>query len=245
LGNFAQGLQPDTPLRPFRETHRNRGPRPSTAWGIIIANTVSASSSSRSAASSSSSSIRSVPRFALRSAQAWGCLHDRVGACCTGACSFRTITLSINGRHQTRRVSTRKNLADFVREDLGLTGTHVGCEHGVCGACSLLVDGILVRSCLMLAVQCRGCELTTIEGISAERLHAVQQAFWDHHALQCGFCTPGMVLTVVDLLNRKKNISEQDVRANLSGNLCRCTGYQFIVDATLAAARQVTRGESA
>jgi aerobic-type carbon monoxide dehydrogenase small subunit (CoxS/CutS family) len=158
---------------------------------------------------------------------------------------FRTITLSINGRHQTRRVSTRKNLADFVREDLGLTGTHVGCEHGVCGACSLLVDGILVRSCLMLAVQCRGCELTTIEGISAERLHAVQQAFWDHHALQCGFCTPGMVLTVVDLLNRKKNISEQDVRANLGGNLCRCTGYQFIVDATLAAARQVTRGESA
>jgi aerobic carbon-monoxide dehydrogenase small subunit len=155
---------------------------------------------------------------------------------------FRSVTVTINGRDQTRRVSTRKNLADFVREDLGLTGTHVGCEHGVCGACSLLVDGILVRSCLMLAVQSHGRQVTTIEGIGAQQLHAVQQAFWDHHALQCGFCTPGMVLTVIDLLNRKKEFSEQDVRADLSGNLCRCTGYQFIVDATIAVARQVARG---
>jgi carbon-monoxide dehydrogenase small subunit len=161
------------------------------------------------------------------------------------AALFRTITITVNGRDYTRRVSTRKSLVDFVREDVELTGTHVGCEHGVCGACSLLVDGILIRSCLMLAVQCHGHELTTIEGVSTEHLHAVQQAFWDHHALQCGYCTPGMVLTVIDLLNRKKNISESDVRADLSGNLCRCTGYQFIVDATLAAARQLTRGETA
>lgn len=157
---------------------------------------------------------------------------------------FRTITVTINGRNQTRRVSTRKNLADFVREDLGLTGTHVGCEHGVCGACSLLFDGILVRSCLLLAVQCNGRHVTTIEGLGAQQLHAVQQAFWDHHALQCGFCTPGMVLTVIDLLNRRKELSEQDIRVDLSGNLCRCTGYQFIVDATLAVARQVARADN-
>jgi aerobic-type carbon monoxide dehydrogenase small subunit (CoxS/CutS family) len=158
---------------------------------------------------------------------------------------FRTITLSVNGRSQSRRVSTRKSLADFLREDLGLTGTHVGCEHGVCGACSLLLDGVLVRSCLLLAVQCEGRSVTTIEGLAGERLHAVQQAFWDHHALQCGFCTPGMVLTVVDLLSRRKELSEQEVRAGLSGNLCRCTGYQFIVDATLAVARRLSGGEDA
>lgn len=154
---------------------------------------------------------------------------------------FRTVVLSINGREESRRVSTRKNLADFVREDLGLPGTHVGCEHGVCGACSVLVDGVLVRSCLMLAVQCSGRQVTTIEGIGAERLSAVQEAFWQHHALQCGFCTPGMVLTVVDLLARVKELSEQSIRAELSGNLCRCTGYQFIVDATMAVAQQMAQ----
>jgi aerobic-type carbon monoxide dehydrogenase small subunit (CoxS/CutS family) len=157
---------------------------------------------------------------------------------------FRTITLSVNGRSQSRRVSTRKSLADFLRDDLGLTGTHVGCEHGVCGACSLLLDGAVVRSCLLLAVQCEGRSVTTIEGLAGERLHPVQQAFWDHHALQCGFCTPGMVLTVVDLLNRRKEFSEQEVRASLSGNLCRCTGYQFIVDASLAVARRLSGGEN-
>jgi aerobic-type carbon monoxide dehydrogenase small subunit (CoxS/CutS family) len=151
----------------------------------------------------------------------------------------RTVGVTVNGRRYERRVSTRKNLADFVREDIGLTGTHVGCEHGVCGACSLLVDGVLVRSCLMLAVQCDGCEVTTIEGLGQHELHAVQQAFWDHHALQCGFCTPGMVLTVLDLVTRKANLSEAEVRENLSANICRCTGYQFIVDATLAFARQL------
>jgi len=145
----------------------------------------------------------------------------------------------INRRDYERRVSTRKSLADFIREDIGLTGTHLGCEHGVCGACSLIVDGALVRSCLMFAVQCDGSSVTTIEGLGQPELHEVQQAFWDHHALQCGFCTPGMVLTVYDLITRRSELSEAEVREALSANLCRCTGYQFIVDATLAVARQV------
>jgi carbon-monoxide dehydrogenase small subunit len=151
----------------------------------------------------------------------------------------RTIAVMINSRRYERRVSTRKSLADFLREDIGLTGTHVGCEHGVCGACSLMVDGVLLRSCLMLAVQAEGCEVTTIEGLGQNELHAVQQAFWDHHALQCGFCTPGMVLTVLDLVTRKGELSEAEVRENLSANICRCTGYQFIVDATLEVARKL------
>lgn len=151
----------------------------------------------------------------------------------------RSIGVTVNGHSYERRVSTRKNLADFLREDLGLTGTHLGCEHGVCGACSVLVDGVLVRSCLLFAVQCGGSSITTIEGLGQHELHPVQQAFWDHHALQCGFCTPGMVLTVLDLVTRKRQLSEADVRAELSANICRCTGYQFIVDATLAVARQL------
>jgi carbon-monoxide dehydrogenase small subunit len=152
---------------------------------------------------------------------------------------FRTIGLTINGQRYERRVSTRKNLADFLREEIGLTGTHVGCEHGVCGACTVFVDGSLVRSCLTLAVQCESRAITTIEGLGRQDLHVVQNAFWDHHALQCGFCTPGMVLTVIDLISRSSNPSEGEVRASLSGNICRCTGYQFIVDATLAAAREL------
>jgi aerobic carbon-monoxide dehydrogenase small subunit len=151
----------------------------------------------------------------------------------------RTIRVTVNGRLYERRVGTRKNIADFIREDIGLTGTHVGCEHGVCGACTVFVDGALVRSCLMFAVQCDGCVVTTIEGLGQHELHAVQQAFWDHHALQCGFCTPGMILTVLDLVARKGELSEAEVRASLSANICRCTGYQFIVDATLAVARQL------
>jgi carbon-monoxide dehydrogenase small subunit len=157
---------------------------------------------------------------------------------------FRTISVTVNGRVYQRRVSTRKSLGDFLREDIGVTGTHLGCEHGVCGACTLFVDHTLVRSCLMLAVQANGRNILTIEGLGDEQLHIVQQAFWDHHALQCGFCTPGMVLTVVDLLKRHKNPTETEVRASLSGNLCRCTGYQFIVDATLAAARQLAGPEN-
>jgi aerobic carbon-monoxide dehydrogenase small subunit len=149
------------------------------------------------------------------------------------------ITVIVNGVSRDARVSPRLLLSDFIRGELGLTGTHVGCEHGVCGACSLFIDGVLLRSCLMLAVQCDGAEIRTIEGLGQHELHAVQQAFWDHHALQCGFCTPGMILTVIDLVTRSKGeLSEADVRANLSANICRCTGYQFIVDATLEVARQ-------
>lgn len=151
----------------------------------------------------------------------------------------RNIALTVNGQRYERSVSTRKSLADFLREDIGLTGTHIGCEHGVCGACTLFVDGVLIRSCLLLAVQADRCEVLTIEGLGQHEMHAVQKAFWDHHALQCGFCTPGMVLTVVDLLARKTEVTESDVRENLSGNICRCTGYQFIVDATLDVARQL------
>jgi carbon-monoxide dehydrogenase small subunit len=156
----------------------------------------------------------------------------------------RNIRVTINGRVYERNVPTRKNLADFLRDDIGLTGTHVGCEHGVCGACTLLVDGALIRSCLMLAVQVDGSEVTTIEGLGQHEMHTVQQAFWDHHALQCGFCTPGMILTIVDLISRKPTLSESEVREHLSGNICRCTGYQFIVDATLAAARQLNDRKS-
>src|SRR6202046_4596767 len=151
----------------------------------------------------------------------------------------RKISITANGRAREGWAEPRRLLVDFLREDLGLTGTHVGCEHGVCGACSLFIDGVLLRSCLMLAVQCDGAEIRTIEGLGQHELHAVQQAFWDHHALQCGFCTPGMILTVLDLLTRKADLSEAEWREHLSANICRCTGYQFIVDATLALARQL------
>jgi aerobic carbon-monoxide dehydrogenase small subunit len=150
----------------------------------------------------------------------------------------RTITVTVNGRPYTRTVPTRKTLADFVREDLGLTGTHLGCEHGVCGACTVRLDGAVVRSCLMFAVQSDGHELQTIEGVAPEpgRLSHVQQAFWDNHGLQCGFCTPGMVIAATALLERNPDPGEDEIREALSGNLCRCTGYQFIVESVRAAA---------
>jgi carbon-monoxide dehydrogenase small subunit len=151
---------------------------------------------------------------------------------------MRTITVQVNGRTEERRVATRVTLADFLREHLDLTGTHVGCEQGVCGACTVRVDGQIVRSCLMLAVQCDGSELQTIEGVAGPdgELNAVQEGFWRRHGLQCGFCTPGMVLTAMDLLERTPSPTEDEVREAMSGNLCRCTGYQFIVDAVLDAA---------
>jgi aerobic carbon-monoxide dehydrogenase small subunit len=160
----------------------------------------------------------------------------------------RAITVTVNGRQYTRTVSTRKTLADFIREDLGLTGTHLGCEHGVCGACTVRMDGELVRSCLMFAIQSDGHSLQTIEGIAPApgRLSAVQQAFWDRHGLQCGFCTPGMVIAATTLLERNPEPSEEEVREALSGNLCRCTGYQFIVEAVQAAGQAIRReGEGA
>ena len=149
----------------------------------------------------------------------------------------RTIRLRVNGREYERTVEPRTSLADFLREDLDLTGTHVGCEHGVCGACTVLLGSQPVRSCLLLAIQLNGAELTTVEGLAeGDRLHPLQQSFWDHHGLQCGFCTPGILLTATALLQENPSPTDQEIREAISGNLCRCTGYQFIVDAIAAAA---------
>jgi carbon-monoxide dehydrogenase small subunit len=151
----------------------------------------------------------------------------------------RTIALTVNGRRIEASVEVRHTLADFLRHQLDLTGTHLGCEHGVCGACTVLVDGRSTRGCLMLAVQADGRAVTTVEGIAAAdgTLHPLQQAFKDAHGLQCGFCTPGMLTTLLELLRDNPDPSESEVRVAISGNLCRCTGYQAIVDATLLAAR--------
>ena len=147
------------------------------------------------------------------------------------------VRLIVNGQAREGRCETRKLLVDFLREDLGLTGTHVGCEHGLCGACTVLVNGEAARSCLMLAVQADGVELLTIEGLSTDgTLHPLQEAFHDHHGLQCGFCTPGMLLTALDLLQTNPRPTEAEIRQGLSAVLCRCTGYQGIVKAVEAAA---------
>ena len=147
------------------------------------------------------------------------------------------VRFSVNGAAREVTVEARKTLADVIREDLGLTGTHVGCEHGVCGACTVLVDGDPVRSCLMLGVQAAGSDIVTVEGVAGDGvMHPVQQAFWDSHSFQCGFCTPGFVITAYALLRDRTELSEAEVRAELSGNLCRCTGYQSIVNGVLAAA---------
>ncbi len=149
----------------------------------------------------------------------------------------RTITLTVNGRMYTGTAEARLILADFLREGLGLTGTHVGCEHGVCGACTVLDDGQPVRSCLLLAVQMDGANLTTVEGLAdGDRLHPLQQAFWDHHGLQCGFCTSGILLTAKAFLEECPHPSDAEIREAISGNLCRCTGYHCIVEAIRAAA---------
>jgi len=147
------------------------------------------------------------------------------------------VRLTVNGQLREGRCETRKLLVDFLREDLGLTGTHVGCEHGVCGACTVLVNGEAARSCLMLAVQANGADLLTIEGLMKDgRLHPLQEAFHEHHGLQCGFCTPGMLLTALDLLQTNPRPTEAEIRQGLSAVLCRCTGYQGIVKAVEAAA---------
>ena len=150
----------------------------------------------------------------------------------------REITVTINGESYTREVETRLTLADFIRHECDLTGTHLGCEHGVCGACTILLDGLSARSCLMLAVQAHGHELLTVEGIAPndDELHPLQQAFQDNHGLQCGFCTPGMLTTLLEFLRDNPDPTEREVRVAISGNLCRCTGYQGIVDAALDAA---------
>jgi aerobic-type carbon monoxide dehydrogenase small subunit (CoxS/CutS family) len=154
----------------------------------------------------------------------------------------RTITLHVNGRSYAGTVEARLTLADFLREGLGLTGTHVGCEHGVCGACTVLHDGQPVRSCLLLAIQMDGAHLTTVEGLAdGDHLHPLQQAFWDHHGLQCGFCTPGILLTAKAFLEEQPHPTDEEIREAISGNLCRCTGYHFIVEAIRAAAAGTNR----
>jgi len=141
-------------------------------------------------------------------------------------------TLTVNGQTVTRRIPARMNLVDFLRDELGLTGSHVGCEHGVCGACTVRVNGEIVRGCLMLAVQADGCTVETIEGLSdSGELARLQKAFHEKNALQCGFCTPGMLMAARDLLKQNPKPSREQIRAHISGNYCRCTGYQAIVDA--------------
>lgn len=152
----------------------------------------------------------------------------------------RNITVNVNGRARSATVETRMTLADFLRHELRLTGTHVGCEHGVCGACTVLVNGNSARACLMLAVQCDGQDVATVESLANDsRLNVLQQAFQDNHGLQCGFCTPGMLMTLTEFLRDHPQPSEAQVREVLSGNLCRCTGYQGIVDAALDAAKKM------
>ncbi len=147
------------------------------------------------------------------------------------------VALQANGRPYAARCEVRRTLADFLRDDLRLTGTHIGCEHGVCGACTVLVDGQAIRSCLMLAVQAQGSEVTTIEGMGDPgAMGAVQQAFWESHGFQCGFCTPGFVMTTHALLQDNPDPTEQEIREGISGNLCRCTGYQSIVEGVRCAA---------
>ena len=151
------------------------------------------------------------------------------------------VWIDVNGARRTATVEARKTLADFLREDCGLTGTHLACEHGACGACTVLVDGQAVRSCLLFAVQCEGREVVTVEGLAAapEILTPVQQAFQDCHGLQCGFCTPGFVVSVTDFLNENPDPSDEEIRVGLSGNLCRCTGYQGIYAAVRQAAAEL------
>ena len=153
----------------------------------------------------------------------------------------RTVRLQVNGAPHMVTVEPRRTLVDVLREDLGLTGTHVGCEHGVCGACTILWDGEPVRSCLLFAIQLDGASLTTVEGLAdGERLHPIQEAFWATHGLQCGFCTPGILLTAKALLDENPSPDEAEIREAIGGNLCRCTGYHFIVEAIATAARTRT-----
>jgi carbon-monoxide dehydrogenase small subunit len=148
-----------------------------------------------------------------------------------------TVRLTVNGVPHEGRCEPRKLLVDFLREDLGLTGTHVGCEHGICGACTILLDGEAARSCLMLAVQAQGAQIATIEGLAVDgKLHPLQEAFRTHHGLQCGFCTPGMLMTALDLLRVNPSPTEAEIREGISAVLCRCTGYHGIVKAVAAAA---------
>lgn len=161
--------------------------------------------------------------------------------------TLHDLTLRVNGKRVEKRVPARLLLSDFLRQDLHLTGTHVGCEHGVCGACNVIVDGQTARSCLMFAVQAEGSEVCTVESMgTAQKLHPLQQAFWAKHGLQCGFCTPGMLMTAQELLAANSNPTREQVAEAIAGNLCRCTGYETIIDAVMAAAQAMqTQGAAA
>jgi carbon-monoxide dehydrogenase small subunit len=157
----------------------------------------------------------------------------------------RDIAVTVNGQRYAATVEVRQSLVEFLRETCGLTGTHVGCEHGVCGACTVLLDGEGVRSCILLAVQADGTEILTVEGLAAEgELHPLQQAFWEHHGLQCGYCTPGMLISALELLREHPDPDEATIREALSGNLCICTGYVNILRAVQAAARAMQHGRA-
>jgi aerobic carbon-monoxide dehydrogenase small subunit len=152
------------------------------------------------------------------------------------------ITLNVNGRDYTVRAEARRTLVDVIRDDCGLTGTHIGCEHGICGACTVILDDEAVRACLMFAVQADGKKIRTVEGLAnGDTLHPVQQAFIDHHGLQCGFCTPGFLMLAVNVLERQPDISDEDMLDVLASNLCRCTGYQNIIKAVRAAAAEMRK----
>jgi carbon-monoxide dehydrogenase small subunit len=155
--------------------------------------------------------------------------------------SEHKITLTVNGREMSGHAEARLTLVDFLRDVLGLTGTHIGCEHGVCGACSVVMDGKPVRSCLMFAVMANGHEITTVEGLEGTNgeLSLLQDAFWENHAMQCGYCTPGMLIATHTLLQEKPNPNEEEIREAIGGNLCRCTGYQQIVEAVQMAAKKM------
>jgi aerobic-type carbon monoxide dehydrogenase small subunit (CoxS/CutS family) len=156
------------------------------------------------------------------------------------------VRLKVNGLERHGEAEPRKLLVDFLREDLGLTGTHVGCEHGICGACTILFNGEALRSCLMFAVQANGSEIRTVEGLALDsELHPLQQAFHENYGLQCGFCTPGFLMAAYDLLESGEDFSEQEIRQAISGNLCRCTGYQSIVDSIQAAMAKLREGRGA
>lgn len=153
------------------------------------------------------------------------------------------VNVTVNGQRHNRRVQSRMLLVDFLRDELGLTGTHIGCDTGHCGACTIMVDGVTVKSCLLLAGQANNSEVLTIEGVSAGgKLHPLQQAFLDHQALQCGYCTPGMILSSLFLLNRNPNPTEDEIRKAIDGNLCRCTGYLGILKAVKAAIPELKKG---
>ena len=154
------------------------------------------------------------------------------------AVSSRTITVEVNGVQYEREVEARRLLIHFIRDDLSLTGSHIGCDTGNCGACSILIDGVLVKSCMMLAVQADGAKIETVEGLASDgELNSLQQAFSDHHALQCGYCTPGMLMSATALLRENASPSEEEIRKGIQGNICRCTGYVNIVEAIKAAAQ--------